>query len=250
MAHVQAEPGVLRLIEPPDPGLDTLAGARSTLTDQAIVALRAAIVDGRLAPGELTSVARLAERLGVSRTPVREALLHLARQGLVRFEKNRGVRILESSAHDLDEVFSLRLLLEVPAARRAAELATEDDLDALAAALAAMASRMAEDDEAGFMEHDKAFHETILRVAGNRRLVAVIAGLRDAVRFRGASTVGRGRDLRAIYVEHERLLEAMRAGDGEATAAAMRDHLVRTRRLLLAGDLADLGGDDPPWAAR
>jgi DNA-binding GntR family transcriptional regulator len=69
-------------------------------------------VDGRLEAGERYSVAQLAERFGVSRTPVREALLVLERQGVVRFERNRGVRVLETTAHDLEEVFALRLLLE------------------------------------------------------------------------------------------------------------------------------------------
>ena len=103
------------------PALESLTGDRSTLTTRALEALRAAIVDGRLVAGERYSVAQLAERFGVSRTPVREALLVLERQGVVRFERNRGVRVLETTAHDLEEVFALRLLLEVPATRRACE---------------------------------------------------------------------------------------------------------------------------------
>jgi DNA-binding GntR family transcriptional regulator len=63
--------------------------------------------------------------------------------------------------------------------------------------------------------------------------------------------VGRGRDLQAVFTEHERILDALRAGDPEAVAGAMRDHLVRTRRLLLAGERTAQGvADDPPWAAR
>jgi DNA-binding GntR family transcriptional regulator len=231
--------------------LDALGGDRETLTDRAIAALRAAIVDGRLPSGELYSVARLADRLGVSRTPVREALLLLERQGMVRFERNRGVRVLESSARDLDEVFTLRLLLEVPAARRAAELVGEEELAALSAELAAMGRLLRAEDETAFMTHDQRFHELLLAAAGNRRLVGMVGGLRDHVRFRGASTVGRGRDLCAIYDEHVRILDTLRAGDPDAVAAAMRDHLVQTRRLLLAADPATPPPlQDPPWPAR
>lgn len=100
-------------------GLAPLAGGRATLAQRAAEAIRAAVVDGRLAGGERYSVGSLAEQFGVSRTPVREALLLLEREGLVRFEPNRGVRILETTAHDLQEIFALRLLLEVPATRRA-----------------------------------------------------------------------------------------------------------------------------------
>lgn len=263
MAVVQAEPGGgLRLTQPADSDERPLAlgalegGARLTLTDRAVAAIRAAIVDGRLRAGELYSVARLAERLQVSRTPVREALLLLERQGMVRFERNRGARVLESSAHDLDEVFALRLLLEVPAARRAAELLGETELEQLTQILAAMREHVGDADERAFMAHDRRFHELLLAAAGNRRLVGVVGSLRDFVRFRGASTVGRGRDLQAIYDEHVRILDALRAGDPEAVGTAMRDHLVHTRELLLAADPAgdptaeDGAAGEPPWPAR
>ena len=202
---------------------------QGTLAAGARQAILAAIGDGDLAPGKRYSVAQLAEQFGVSRTPVREALLVLEREGRVRFERNRGVRVLETTAHDLAEVFELRLLLEVPATARSAP-----DLEALAAELDAMATHAASGDEAGFMDHDERFHDLVLRAAGNRRLADVVARLRDAVRGRGASTVGRSRDLHEIHGEHAAVLLALRAGDSEAAAAAMRTHLERTRDLLLA----------------
>jgi DNA-binding GntR family transcriptional regulator len=187
-----------------------------------------------LAAGARYSVARLAEQFGVSRTPVREALLLLERQGVVRFERNRGVRILETSAHDLQEVFTLRLLLEVPATYRACGLLTDEDLDALGHELEAM-DRLADAGEEGpFMAHDTRFHEIVLAAAGNRRLTALIGQLRDLVRFRGASTVGRSRDLRAIHGEHLAIMAALRARDPVTAAECMRSHLLNTARLLLA----------------
>nr|WP_246345710.1 GntR family transcriptional regulator [Conexibacter arvalis] len=204
------------------------------MTDRATDALRSAIVDGRLRAGELYSVARLADRLGVSRTPVREALLLLERQGMVRFERNRGARVLETSARDLDEVFALRLLLEVPAAKEAARRADDALVREVEAMLAAMEAQLDPPDEHAFMARDRDFHQLLLRAAGNARLAAIVADLRDHVRLRGASTVGRGRDLRAIYDEHVAIVEALRAGDPAAVAAAMRTHLERTRELLVA----------------
>ncbi|MEY2533336.1 MAG: hypothetical protein QOF29_1246 [bacterium] len=220
------------------PALDDLTGDRSTLTSRALDALRAAIVDGRLAAGERYSVAQLAGRFGVSRTPVREALLVLERQGVVRFERNRGVRVLETTAHDLEEVFALRLLLEVPATRRACELLDDDDLVALARELDAMERLAREGDEGAFMAHDKRFHEIVLQGSGNRRLSAIVSQLRDHVRFRGASTVGRSRDLQAILAEHDVILDALRARDATAAARAMREHLRTTGSLLLAQESA------------
>jgi DNA-binding GntR family transcriptional regulator len=228
------------------PALETLTGDRATLTTRALEALRAAIVDGRLEAGERYSVARLAARFGVSRTPVREALLVLERQGVVRFERNRGVRVLETTAHDLEEVFALRLLLEVPATRRACDLLSDDDLAALGRELRAMGRLAKEGDEGAFMAHDKRFHEIILRGSGNRRLTTIVSQLRDLVRFRGASTVGRSRDLQAILSEHVVILDALRARDAAGAARAMRAHLLETGRLLLAQESAPAAG--LPWA--
>jgi DNA-binding GntR family transcriptional regulator len=217
--------------------LEPLA-APQTLATHARTAVLAAIGDGRLEPGGRYSVAQLAEQLGVSRTPVREALLVLEREGRVRFERNRGVRILAPTAHDIAEVFELRLLLEVPTTAAASDRV---DLDALAAELAAMESAAEAGDEATFMDRDERFHAVILAASGNRRLVAAVARLRDAVRGRGASTVGRSRTLAEILGEHRAILEALRAGDAERAAAAMRYHLRRTGDLLVAQE----GGATP-----
>ena len=205
--------------------------APQTLASHARAAVLGAIGDGSLEPGGLYSVAQLAAQLGVSRTPVREALLMLEREGRVRFERNRGVRILAPTAHDIAEVFELRLLLEVPSTAAAAGRV---DLDQLGTAFDAMSQAAESADEAAFMDGDERFHAGILAASGNRRLVNVVAGLRDAVRGRGASTVGRSRSLEEILGEHRAILEALRAGDGERAAAAMRYHLRRTGDLLIA----------------
>lgn len=226
--------------------LDPLAGDRVTLAGRALAGLRAAIVDGRLAAGERYSVGALADRFGVSRTPVREALLVLERQGLVRFERNKGVRILVPSAADLEEVFALRVLLEVPATRRACDRLTDADLDQLDRELTAMAAAATTDSEGPFMAHDQRFHEIVLDAAGNRRLSAQVDQLRDQVRLRGASTVGRSRDLPAIHAEHVAIRDALRARDADGAATAMRTHLVATATLLVAQE----GGPPPDleWA--
>jgi DNA-binding GntR family transcriptional regulator len=205
--------------------------APQTLASHAREAVLKAIGDGRLEPGSLHSVAQLATQLGVSRTPVREALLMLEREGRVRFERNRGVRVLAPTAHDIAEVFELRLLLEVPTTAGAAGRV---DLDALQVELDGMSAAAQDGDEAAFMDHDERFHALILGAGGNRRLNATVATLRDAVRGRGASTVGRSRSLQELQAEHGAILDALRAGDGDRAAAAMRYHLSRTGDLLAA----------------
>ncbi|MGX6446754.1 GntR family transcriptional regulator [Patulibacter sp. S7RM1-6] len=223
------------------------AGGAGTLTARVAEQVRDAIADGRLRPGMRLSVPQLAEQLGASRTPVREALLLLENQGLVRFERNRGVRILETPLHDLEEIFTLRLLLEVPATRRATPLVGADERAALREHLGAMRGHAEEDDEPAFMAADRRFHDVLLRAAGNRRLADQVATLRDLVRFLGASTAGRSRTLTTILGEHEAIIAAVEAGDADAAADAMRAHLLATAGLLLAQE----GGGAPhelAWA--
>jgi DNA-binding GntR family transcriptional regulator len=128
-------------------------------------------------------------------------------------------------------VFELRLLLEVPAT---ADACGAVDAEALAGDLEAMEAHARDGDEAAFMDRDERFHERILLAAGNRRLAAIVARLRDTVRGRGASTVGRSRSLEEILAEHAAILDALRAGDADRAAAAMRYHLRRTGDLLIA----------------
>ena len=90
------------------------------LTDQAITRLRTAILGGELKPGELYSATQLGNWLGVSRTPIREAVQQLAKTGLVVVERNKGIRVRSTTLEDLIEGFQVRLMLEVPVARQAA----------------------------------------------------------------------------------------------------------------------------------
>lgn len=196
--------------------------------------IRASIIGGELAPGELYSVADLAETLEVSRTPVREALIELATRGMVRFERNRGVRILGTSINDLEQIFEIRLLLEVPAARQAVSRMRPDDVKALRGQLASMERAAETGDVARLWVHDRQFHRALMVASGNRRLAEYVDTLRDMVLVRGVTTAGRARSLEAIVAEHRAILERVEAGDADGTAAALRGHIDQTARLLIA----------------
>jgi DNA-binding GntR family transcriptional regulator len=207
--------------------------AESSLTDQVRDSIRQAIIDGQLAPGSLHSVQTLADIFKVSRTPVREALIDLAGAGMVEFERNRGVRILETSVHDLEEILVLRILLEVPAAFRAASQIDKEGLRHLRSEMKLMSKAAKAGDEPEMMLHDRVFHEIINGASGNSRLTDYVNSLRDLILTRGVSTVDRTRSLKEIVTEHRAILEALDEHDPEAAAAAMKSHLVNTSALLL-----------------
>ncbi len=213
------------------------------LTQRAYVEIRGAILAGRLRPGSMTSVRTLSEALGISRTPVREALVELANDKLVAFERNRGVRILETQVHDVEEIFELRLLIEVPTIATAIARSGPDLIEELRAHLDEMRAHL--DDETEFMHHDWLFHRSLLEATGNERLVSFVESLRNQTRMRGLSTVGRSRPLEAIVVEHEAICRAVEAADADAAVAAMTQHLTNTRNLLLAQETTPSDTSNP-----
>jgi DNA-binding GntR family transcriptional regulator len=224
---------------------------KSNYADQTEQAIREAIVRGELASGSRHSVDSLLERLdlGVSRTPVREALLRLAESGMVHFEGNQGVRILERDAADLQELFELRLMLEVPGAYHAAKGTNQEVRRYMQRELDMMQSVAGETEQLGadevpnsrrfqelmvaFLKHDKRFHELVLMAAGNRRLVRLVNQMRDFVTMEGAITLGYSRKLTEVAAEHIPILTAIEKKDSDAAAAAMYWHLWDTGGLLV-----------------
>lgn len=205
-----------------------------SLTERVADQLRQAILDGEFEPGSIYSVHAIAQELGVSRTPVREALIRLAAQGMVRFERNRGFVVLRSSSQDLQEIFCLRLLLEVPAARAAALRATPAAVAQLEAEAEQMKAATEDDDAAALLVADRGFHRALLTLGGNSRLAEFVDGLRDVVLTRGVSTANRSRPARDVLAPHLELLDHVRRRDAAAAARTMYEHVATTARLLLA----------------
>lgn len=218
-----------------------------SLSERAREAIRSAIILGQLAPGSLHSVKALADRFGISRTPVREALIDLANQGMVRFERNRGVRILQTSIHDLEEILAIRLLLEPPATYRAVPNFSATIGQRLESELVAMAQAAEREDQFSFMNHDRRFHSVILGISGNRRLQEFIDQLRNLILTRGNSTLWTTRSPQELLFEHRFILERISAGDALGAASAMHEHIIRTGRMLIAQEGGDGGVLETSW---
>ncbi|EFQ81856.1 FCD domain protein [Aeromicrobium marinum DSM 15272] len=228
-----------------------MSDERTTATDRVFLALREAVVSGELVAGSQHSIYRLAEDLGVSRTPVRDAVLRLADLGLVAIERNRGVRIRGVTVEDVRAVFELRVLLESPAAAfaaRHADRAAIDDLDRLVGRLREAAHTP---DEPEFTGVDRALHARIGAVLNNPRWQDQVHRLRDTIQARGVSTIGRTRRMPEIAEEHVPIVEAIRSRDPHEAARRMSEHLIGTAELLVqqvAGEPA--GSSDSRWGDR
>ena len=146
---------------------------RNSVRGQILDALRAALVGGDLAPGEVYSAPALGERFGVSATPVREAMQQLAIEGAVEVVPNRGFRVTERSARELGELAEVRALIEVPVMLRLARTVPAARWCALRPLAEATAVAAAGGDLARYAEADRAFHGAVLGLSGNQQLVQV-----------------------------------------------------------------------------
>jgi DNA-binding GntR family transcriptional regulator len=202
---------------------------RVSLREQVADALRAAVITGELEPGRVYSVPGIATRFAVSATPVREALLDLAKEGLVAAMPNKGYRVVELSEADLDEVMHLRLLLEVPAVREAAQRITLDRVAALRPLAREIEDAYAQGDLIRHLEADRRFHLEVLAVAGNARLVELVGQLRALSRLFGLrATSGTGEPSSSVR-EHTALLDLLEAGRADDAAELMTRHIGHTR---------------------
>ncbi|WSZ45191.1 GntR family transcriptional regulator [Streptomyces sp. NBC_00190] len=198
---------------------------RHSVRGQVLDALRAALVDGELVPGEIYSGPALGERFGVSATPVREAMQQLALEGAVECLPNRGFRVLSHTARELAELAEVRALLEVPVMLRLARGMPTATWEALRPAAAATAEAAAAGDVPGYAEADRAFHREVLALAGNDQLVQVAEELHRRAQWPlpGAARVRRA-ELVADAAEHSALLEALIAGDLAVVESLVREH--------------------------
>ena len=192
--------------------------------------VRSEIVAGRGAPGTLYSVPALAEQMGVSTTPVREALLELSRSGLVAPLKNRGFRVQSMSLKELDDLFAMRVLLE----RHALELIAErglTDAEPLRALAEAVRGAVAREDVSAYLSTDRAFHEALVQRADNPRMTQMVLALRDDMRLYGIDTQeGRARQ-RASVDEHFRMIDLAVARDRRAIGELITQHIMDWRPL-------------------
>ncbi|WP_327370889.1 GntR family transcriptional regulator [Streptomyces sp. NBC_01217] len=223
--------------------LNTLS-AQEHLRDRVANALRAALIAGDLRPGTIYSAPALAAEFGVSATPVREAMLDLAREGLVEAVRNKGFRITELTEQDLDDFTELRAMIEVPTVGRIARMGKAKELKALRPLALEIVAAAAEHDIIGYLEADRRFHLELLALAGNRRLVEEVGNLRKRSRLFGLNRLAATGMLTASAEEHVELLDVMIAGDAQRAERRMLTHMSHVRNLWAEEQARDTGTGD------
>ena len=200
-----------------------------SLREQARNAIRTSIVMGDIAPGHVESVVKIAAELGVSITPVREAVMDLANLGIVEVIRNKGFRVPVLTDQDLDEIFKIRTMLEVPAMQEVADLFGDRDPKPYRDLAQNIISAAQDGDVRAFLENDRLFHKSLLELLGNRRLVDTIEQLRDQARMQGLQKLADHGDLTESAAEHVDIIDAISTGRGELAAQLMARHLAHSR---------------------
>ncbi|MEU9786305.1 GntR family transcriptional regulator [Streptomyces phaeochromogenes] len=216
------------------PALPSLGGKKPSYRERVADALRAALIAGELRPGEVYSAPALAARFGVSATPVREAMLDLAKEGLVDTVPNKGFRVTAVSEKQLDEYTHIRSLIEIPTTVSLAATADPVALEALRPAAQESVTAAATGDLIAHVEADMRFHLGLLALAGNEHLVEVVRDLRKRSRLYGLHALVKAGRLEASAAEHLDILDALIARDEEAVRAVMTRHLGHVRGLWAA----------------
>ncbi|WP_274034444.1 GntR family transcriptional regulator [Streptomyces sp. MMBL 11-1] len=198
---------------------------RHSVRGQILDALRAALVDGELVPGQVYSAPALGSRFGVSATPVREAMQRLAVEGAVEVVPNRGFRVSERGPRELAELAEVRALIEVPVMLSLARTVPAHRWSGLRPLAEATVTAAAVGDRAAYAESDRAFHRAVLALSGNKQLVSVADELHQRSQWplvSGPAT--RRADLLADASEHTALLDALVAQDLTVVQALVREH--------------------------
>lgn len=203
-------------------------------SQRAFQALRDMIFAGDLAPGSDHLESELAEQLGVSRTPVREAALMLESQGLLELRPRKGVRILPVSPDDMAEIYDVLTELECLAARNAADKGYDEaDLLQLATAIEDMEVAVAQNSLEDWAEADDRFHQTLVSLGGNSRVSAMFEMMNDQVRRARTVTLF----MRPLPVQsnedHRQVFEAIKAGDINTADAVHRAHRQNAKNMML-----------------
>jgi DNA-binding GntR family transcriptional regulator len=200
-----------------------------SLVNQAYKELKRVILEHQIPLGGKLNEVEFAAALGVSRTPVREAVNRLEKEGLVEILPQRGAFVVRCSEKDVFELFLIRENLEGLAARLAAERINEEDLIRLESCIQGFSEPFTENQIQRYAEEDFRYHQTIVTLSDSQRLIKLISTLYDQIRIFRLTTLGLSDRMKVSLEEHRLILEAFRMKDAEASEQRVRQHIRHVR---------------------
>jgi DNA-binding GntR family transcriptional regulator len=207
---------------------------RRYLHDEVAERLRELIRDGVLEPRARVNELELAERFGISRTPLREAIKILATEGLLDLLPNRGARVASISEHETDEVIEVVAGLEATAGELACRTITDEEVATIAAKHEAMLDAWRAEDNVAYFKLNREIHEAYMAASRNRTLQGIYATLSGRIQRARYAAHKTPEQWQKAVREHEEMLEALRARDGARLGAVLREHIRGKKALIMA----------------
>lgn len=211
--------------------------ARRSLHEEVAEALRELVLSGELAPGSRLNEMELTARFGISRTPLREAIKVLARDGLVDLLPQRGARVASISLNEMEEMIEVVAALEGSAAELATRAMTPETLAAIEDAHAEMVAAFEAGDEALYLARNEAIHDLLMEASGNRTLLDLYRNFTGRIQRARYSAPKTPEQWAQAVADHEEMLVLLKAGRAEGLADLMRAH-VRGKKVVIAAALA------------
>jgi DNA-binding GntR family transcriptional regulator len=203
------------------------------LKEQVYRKVKSLLTSGQLEPDVFYSANQFAERLGVSRTPAREALLQLEVEGFLVAQDNRGFKIKEFTPKEARDFFEMRRLVESYAVGKLCDDIKADDLHSLESCIVRMRSAAKENDTASFIASDEDFHLTMVSHCDNLFLKSLVMNIRDFITIFGRRIMGRESSMKDVIEEHAHIVEALKARQKDRAISAMSRHLEETEKRLM-----------------
>ncbi len=191
-----------------------------------------AILVGEIADGAPLTELSLSEALGVSRTPVREALRQLEHDGLVKSTPNKGVVVVGLSDKDIDDIYMIRMMIEGLAARLAAQNITDDEIKELGEIVELQEFYASKDDSGHVKQLDSSFHDTLYSICRSRPLARILTQFHNYIQKQREMSIRSAGRAKAAVAEHRKIFDAIAAHDADNAEKYAREHIIAAKESL------------------
>ncbi len=209
-------------------------GKIKTLKESAYDEIKKIIIAGKISPRIFYSANHFASMLGISRTPVREAVMQLESEGFLVLHNGKGFQIKESSVKEIHDFFEARKILETYLVKNFALKMEVSDLEYLQTELEIMKKYSRDGDSVGFIESDKNFHAYFMKKSSNQFLTNIMGSLQELITILGIKTVQKLERKDDVIAEHQKILDALKNKNVDGAVKALSDHLDNTENLLIS----------------
>lgn len=209
------------------------------MNDMAYENIKAGILEGKLFMGEIYSELGLARSFGISRTPVREALIRLAAENLIIFHPRKGVSVNYFSKEDIENLFELRQAIEETAVQKMAKNLSPDQIQSIQKTIGEQERCLKEKEynENHFLEFDRKFHLFFIETSGNRFMIQTYNNIRDYITIPAREVLKRKGRAKKVLREHKAIVEGLATRDAKRTKEALRIHLLNSKLAALEGHM-------------